>query len=220
MGRYRVFVIGVSLFLASCATNFSAHLESSIKTGEVSELGMARRFVVVDTEGSSKKIKYSYGEIPAITFEYISKNAFEIYASKNYGLYLPPKSVEPSNYPEYIKNQEHVVDSATKKLISRKLVSIGMTEAEPNKNQDVLLLSYQELMGWDMGEIVKEMRICGRVESLSDRYMDCAEFSELKFANSHPTRELIINNLIAILLTKSWPKDAPVDKYKKNHINK
>lgn len=157
MSRNGIALICVSLLLTSCATNFSTHLESSIKDGEVSELGLASKFVIVDTDSSSRKINYSYEYLAKHGFEVLAKSAFENYALSRAGLFKPPQNVDMAEYAEYTKNKEVVTDLSTKKLITKRLERIGMTEGGEAKNRDVLLLSYEELMGWDMGEIVKEM---------------------------------------------------------------
>jgi hypothetical protein len=118
-------------------------------------------------------------------------------------------------YSQYTQNKELVKDVATKDLIMKRLKGIGMSEAESAVQAGVLVLNYEELMGWDMGEIVKQMRICGQLNAQYGKTLECAEFSEMKFANTHPTRALVVNNLLAILLTSTWPQAAPKEKYRK-----
>jgi len=118
-------------------------------------------------------------------------------------------------YSQYTQNKEFVKDAATKELIVKRLQSIGMSEAESTAHAGVLVLNYEELLGWDMGEIVKQMRICGQINPQPEKSMECVEFSEMKFANTHPTRALVVNNLLAILLTSTWPQAAPKEKYRK-----
>lgn len=172
--------------LASCASDFGSHLETSMRNNEGTELAGAKNYRIVYTDFSSRKIRYAYEKL-------FRSNV---------------------TYAEYTSNKEYVEDTTTKGLIAKRLESIGMTE-EKSQEVGTLEISYEEIMGWDFGEIVKQMRICGSVNSTIKKPVECVEFSELKMANTHPTRELVVNNLIAILLTKNWPAAAPNNKYKR-----
>lgn len=208
-----VAAIVASFLLTSCAgVNFTQHLDASIKSDAISELARAKTYRVV--EASTMEINYSYRELVPYTAQFLAENL------KRANLGLQPVAVEMDNYNTYIASKAAVIDPATMKIIEKRLQSVGMRSADEPQGNNTLLLGYQELMGWDMGTIVKEMRICGRLSSAVDNSVDCVEFSELKFVNSHPTRGLVVNNLLAILLTTKWPKEAPTDKYRKFRVGK
>jgi hypothetical protein len=118
-------------------------------------------------------------------------------------------------FSEYTKNREFIKDSPTAMLFAQRLQSIGMAESKSNDEAAILILNYEEVMGWDLGEIVAQMRICGQIQSVEASPVECAEFNEMKFFNTHPTRAVITNNLLSILLTRQWPKTADKKKYSK-----
>jgi hypothetical protein len=118
-------------------------------------------------------------------------------------------------FSEYTKNRETIKDSPTASLIAQRLQSIGMAESKSGDASNILILNYEEVMGWDLGEIVGKMRICGQIQSEEASPVECAEFNEMKFFNTHPTRTVITNNLLSILFTRQWPKAADKKKYSK-----
>lgn len=119
-----------------------------------------------------------------------------------------------SDYSEYTKNMPTVEDT-TKKLISARLLQFGMMSSSPSTEMGFAKFSYKQILGWDMGEIVKQMTICAETNVDTVFQMECASFSELKMVNSHPTRKIVVDNLLAILLTLDWPENAPPEKYSK-----
>lgn len=109
------------------------------------------------------------------------------------------------NYFEYADDSKQVKDSRTDSLIIHKLESMNLNHSMSSSNQ----LIYEQALGWDMGEIVKAMTICG----YNDNTCRCASFEEFTMFNTHPTRPQIVSNLLAILMTSEFPENADPEKY-------
>lgn len=123
-----------------------------------------------------------------------------------------------SAYSEYTKNKEEIEDTLTASLIRKRLIQAGMKAMSASNDPTSTIFSYRQILGWDMGEIVKQMTICAESRMTGDPQIECATFSELTMVNSHPTRPLIVNNLLAILLTSKWPTGASPDRYSKTRM--
>jgi len=125
-----------------------------------------------------------------------------------------------SGYSEYAKDRPEVGDTVTKSLIRDRLLRFGMGRSEAADGSGATKFVYKQILGWDMGEIVKKMTICAETDSGKTPIGECATFSEMTMFNSHPTRSLVVDNLLAILLTSTWPEQAPKAKYSKVRLER
>lgn len=110
-------------------------------------------------------------------------------------------------YESYAEKAETVEDTLTGAIISKRMREMGFSEAENSQ----LEIAYVQLLGWDMGEIVKAMKVCVAAQNSCD----CAGFSELTMFNTHPTRTRVVGELLSILMTKEIPVGARNEKYNK-----
>lgn len=123
-----------------------------------------------------------------------------------------------SDYSEYTRDRPEISDTITKNLIGDRLVRSGMGWSKTDVDPEATKFVYRQILGWDMGEIVKKMTICAETNSDKTPAVECATFSELTMFNTHPTRRLVVDNLLAILLTSKWPEKAPTEKYSKHRL--
>lgn len=93
-----------------------------------------------------------------------------------------------------VKSKPDVPDEIAKYLVAkRKTVTLGGDGSEPGG--DTIIIRYQELWGWDMGDILKQLRI--RAYRGNDPANETrVAFNELTFFNSHPTARNLVPKMM------------------------
>jgi len=114
---------------------------------------------------------------------------------------------------ESVDGEKGRSDPTTSRLIAERLVEIGMKRRADQSDLASAVVTYRQLLGWNLGEIVERMTICAETKSETSAQRDCASFSGMGMANTHPTRKLVVDNLLAILLTSRWPPEADTAQY-------
>jgi hypothetical protein len=109
-------------------------------------------------------------------------------------------TASPLNYNKYgggrkrEKIKPDVPEEIAKSLIKKnKKVEIGGGKAYPGG--DTVIVTYDELWGWDMGDIIKRLRISAFKKNAPEKSAT-VDFSEMTFFNSHPTAKKLVPKMI------------------------
>jgi hypothetical protein len=141
------------------------------------------------------------------TFRVLDEYSNSAKVRYNYGM-LP---LGFSSNESYADSRDSHVDFKTSFLISESMQEMGYKDTVDGE----LEFTYAQLLGWDMGEIVKRMKIC--VASANN--CECAEFSEMTMMNSQPKRQRVVRELLAILMTTELSKGARGPKYQRTQCS-
>lgn len=92
--------------------------------------------------------------------------------------------------------------------------NLGYEEVDQESKDEHNIILFNEIIGWDIGDIVARMAICTRLSSSPIKNYQCAEFNEGSFFNTHPTKVIIATNLMTLLLTQNIPENMNKNKYR------
>lgn len=119
-----------------------------------------------------------------------------------------------SSYDNYTKDKQALSDTETAHLISLEFAKIGGTRAVDSAAHPDLLVQYRQILGWDMGEIVKRMTLCASRQTAEGPATPvCVQFKEETLINTHPTRSTTIAKLVGLLTSNKSKKDLNPDKF-------
>lgn len=106
--------------------------------------------------------------------------------------------------------------TATTPLIARELAELGgVRSSAPDAQYTVV---YRQVLGWDMGEIVKRMTLCMVPSAHGVDSTICAEFSEETLFNTHPTRKSTVRKLVSLLQGDTNSKKLNPAKYRRYRL--
>lgn len=120
-----------------------------------------------------------------------------------------------SGYDAYTKDKNVVEDTLTPSLISRQLTTLGGIRVPDSSASADIQVRYRQILGWDLGTIVKKMIICAesdRNASLASGPI-CTEFDERTIFNTHPTQARTTERLVRLLLSNADVPDLDPTKY-------
>lgn len=164
--------------------------------------------VAADPDSSFLADSVQFGK--AFRFAFVEDSGASLTVKYNYGKIF-------SDYETYAKEKKVVSDTVTANLIGKALWDKGGDRVSDSAADVDYLVRYKQLLGWDMGEIVKRMTICveaRKVDSSSVRPV-CVEFSEMTMFNTHPTRARIVKKLVALLAGNDTAKDLNSKKFRR-----
>lgn len=111
----------------------------------------------------------------------------------------------PLNYDKFgggrkkDKIKPDVPDEIAKALIKRnKKVELGGGKAYPGG--DTVVILYDELWGWDMGDIIKRLKVSAFKKDLPEK-VAVVNFSEMTIFNSRPTAKNLVPKMIDSLFS-------------------
>ncbi len=116
----------------------------------------------------------------------------------------------PLNYDEYASQREKEnlkLDVPMEIFRYLKLhgekVSMGSRDAIPHG--DTVIVSYKELWGWDMGDIIKALDIY-MFKADAPSFFTNVKFSELTIFNSHPVAKTLVPQMLDVLFSRNRTK--------------
>lgn len=120
-----------------------------------------------------------------------------------------------SGYDAYTQDRKTIPDTLTGSLVAKELAALGGVRRAAADAQ--YLVAYRQVLGWDMGEIVKRMTICVAPSPQADGALApvCAEFTEETLFNTHPTRKSTVAKLVALLQGNKGIKKLKPAKYRR-----
>ena len=81
--------------------------------------------------------------------------------------------------------------------------NVGMGPPNQMPQTDAIVISYEELWGWDMGDIIKMLKIHAFPIGKPEKKVSL-EFTEMKFVNTHP----VASSLVPQMLDKLFESDS------------
>jgi hypothetical protein len=171
-GQSRYLMLATILLIVGCAS--SRHYEL---VGRSQSLTTTKTFYVV-VSGATERVDYNYlggALIPGYALDY------ERYAKGR--VRGEVKLDVPVEIVKYLKERG-------------KDVALGPADLAPQG--DAVIISYDELWGWDMGDIIKALTIRARPSGVSTEETS-VKFEEMTIFNTHPVASSVVPAMMNVL---------------------
>ena len=151
-------------------------------------------------------------EMEKATSFYVIQNDLTEVIAYNYSELFPVLPLPLMNlrldYEKYTKdrvkgNVKLDVPTEIVKYLGIRGKNVAMGPPNQMPQTDAIVISYEELWGWDMGDIIKMLKIHAFPIGKPEKKVS-VEFTEMKFVNSHP----VASSLVPQMLDKLFESDS------------